>query len=255
MKRFIVLLIFLVQYASYSQESPYNEKPPIFTNCEDVSLDAQQNCFNSQVHQFIYDNFKVPQNVTDANYKGEVSVIFEVNVEGQFKVVYTDALYDELKEETKRVFDLFPTIKPGTYNGKPTFKQYSIAVKIPLVSQDASVEHTSEPNEIDQLQEKAQREFDSINNNLTAFTNKAYSSQLNIPFIHSDYARFDSHMNRIGTNSHTASKPFIYEDVSRYYDIEKEKESLNKESRTWAEKKLWNEHLVELQGKDYWFTI
>ncbi|WP_100610143.1 gliding motility protein RemB [Confluentibacter lentus] len=255
MKRFIVLLLFLVQYNTFSQETSHNEKPPVYTNCEGVSFDAQQNCFNSQVRQFIFENFKVPQHVSNANYNGEVSVIFEVNAEGQFKIVYTDAMYDELKEETKRVFGLFPTIKPGTYNGKPTFKQYSIAIKIPLVNQQISTDNTSKANEITQLQQKAQREFDSVNNNLTAFTNKAYSSQLNIPFIHSDYARFDSHMNRIGTNSHTASKPFIYEDVSRFYDIEKEKESLKKESRTWAEKKLWNEHLVELQGKDYWFTI
>ncbi|PKQ44377.1 gliding motility protein RemB [Confluentibacter flavum] len=255
MKRFIVLLLFLVQYNTYSQEPSYNERPPVFTNCDSTSIDAQQHCFNSQVHQFIYDNFKVPQKVLDQNFKGEVSVIFEVNAEGQFKVVYTDAMYDELKEEAKRVFDLFPTIKPGTYNGNPTFKQYSIAINIPLVNQEVPLDNTSKANEITQLQEKAQREFDSINNNLTAFTNKAYSSQLNIPFTHSDYARFDSHMNVIGTNSHTASKPFIYEDVSRYYDIKKEKEALKRETRTWTEKKLWNEHLVALQGKDYWFTI
>jgi len=255
MKLIIVLLLFLVQYNAFSQELSYNEKPPVYPNCEEISFDAQQNCFNNQVHQFIFENFKVPQHVLDAKYKGEVSVIFEVDVKGQFKVIYTDAMYDELKEEMKRVFSLFPTIKPGTYNGKPTYKQYSLAVKIPLVNQDFSIENTSKPNEIVQIQEKAQREFDSVNSNLTAFTNKAYSSQLNIPFIHSDYARFDRNMNVIGTNSHTASKPFIYEDVSRYYDIEKEKESLKKESRTWAEKKLWNEHLVALQGKDYWFTI
>src|SRR5690606_15481756 len=195
--------------------------------------------------------------VLDQNFKGEVSVIFEVDAEGTFKVIYTDAMYDELKEEAKRVFDLFPTIKPATYNGKPTFKQYSIAIKIPLFLQDVSTHsaYISDTQEITKLQEKAQREFDSVNSNLTAFTNKAYSSQLNIPFTHSDYARFDSHMNRIGTNSHTASKPFIYEEVSRYYDIEKENETLKKTVSTWAGKKLWNEHLVEVQGKDYWFSI
>ncbi|WP_100614132.1 gliding motility protein RemB [Confluentibacter citreus] len=255
MKRFIVLLLLLVQYTLYSQVSSYNERPPVFFNCDSISIEAQQQCFNSQVHQFIYDNFKVPQKILDQNFKGEVSVIFEVNTEGQFKVVYTDAMYDELKEETTRVFGLFPTIKPGTYNGNPTFKQYSIAIKIPLVNKEIPRDNTSKSNEVTQLQEKAQREFDSINQNLTAFTNKVYSSQLNIPFTHSDYARFDSHMNMIGTNSHTAAKPFIYEDVSRYYDIEKEKEALKREARTWVEKKLWNEHLVELQGKDYWFTI
>ena len=62
-------------------------------------------------------------------------------------------------------------------------------------------------------------------------------------------------MNLIGTNSHTASKPFVYEAVSNYYDFEAEQERLKKQTETWGGKKLWNEHLVELQGEDYWFTV
>jgi hypothetical protein len=254
MKRFSALIIFLLQTVIYSQNNIHNEKPPVFVNCENLEFNEQQTCFESEVRQSIYNNLKIPQRIIDVNYKGEVSVIFEVNAEGQFKVIYTDAMYDELKEEMKRVFKLFPNIKPGTYNGKPTFKQYSITVNIPL-NQNISTNTAIKSNGISQLQEKAQKEFDSVNMDLTVFTHKTYSSQLNIPFTHSDYARFDSHMNRIGTNSHTASKPFIYEDVSRYYDVAKEKESLRKETNSWVGEKLWNEHLVAIEGKDYWFTI
>jgi hypothetical protein len=254
MKRFSALIIFLLQTVIYSQNNIHNEKPPVFANCENLEFNEQQTCFESEVRQSIYNNFKIPQRIIDVNYKGEVSVIFEVNAEGQFKVIYTDAMYDELKEEMKRVFKLFPNIKPGTYNGKPTFKQYSITVNIPL-NQNISTNTAIKSNGISQLQEKDQKEFDSVNMDLTVFTHKTYSSQLNIPFTHSDYARFDSHMNRIGTNSHTASKPFIYEDVSRYYDVAKEKESLRKETNSWVGEKLWNEHLVAIEGKDYWFTI
>ena len=32
-------------------------------------------------------------------------------------------------------FDSLPKIKPGTYNGMPTFKQYSIPIQIPIVNQ------------------------------------------------------------------------------------------------------------------------
>jgi hypothetical protein len=253
MKRFSALIIFLLQTVIYSQNNIHNEKPPVFVNCENLEFNEQQTCFESEVRQSIYNNLKIPQRIIDVNYKGEVSVIFEVNAEGQFKVIYTDAMYDELKEEMKRVFKLFPNIKPGTYNGKPTFKQYSITVNIPL-NQNISTNTAIKSNGISQLQEKDQKEFDSVNMDLTVFTHKTYSSQLNIPFTHSDYARFDSHMNRIGTNSHTASKPFIYEDVSRYYDVAKEKE-LRKETNSWVGEKLWNEHLVAIEGKDYWFTI
>lgn len=62
-------------------------------------------------------------------------------------------------------------------------------------------------------------------------------------------------MNELGTNSHTASKPFMFDEVSKYYDFEAEKEALVKDSESWWARKLWNEHLVQVQGEDYWFTI
>ena len=82
-----------------------------------------------------------------------------------------------------------------------------------------------------------------------------YKSQLNIPFTHQYYARFDRQLNLIGSNSHTASKPFIYEEIAPYYDFEKANEDLNKDVSSWGGRKLFNERFVTLQGKDYWFTI
>ena len=82
-----------------------------------------------------------------------------------------------------------------------------------------------------------------------------YSSQLNVPFTHTYYSRFDKSMNAIGTNSHTAAKPFVYNEVANYYDFKAEKESLQRDAEGWWTRKLWNEHLVEIQSKDYWFTL
>jgi len=39
------------------------------------------------------------------------------------------------------------------------------------------------------------------------------------------------------------------------FDIKAEKESLLKDTDTWFGRKLYNEHLVEIQGKNYWFTV
>jgi hypothetical protein len=47
-------------------------------------------------------------------------------------------------------------------------------------------------------------------------------------------------MNAIGTNSHTAAKPFVYSDVARYYNIKAEIESLLKDTDTWFGRKLYN---------------
>ena len=251
MKQFIVLLLLLVQYNSYSQGEYFSEKPPVFSNCDSIAIDSLQVCFDKQVLEHIYKNFKVPERVVKENYKGEVVVLFEVDTTGQFRVIYTDALFNELKEEAKRVFSTFPKIKPATYNGRKTYKQYAMPIKIPLVNQAVATQDLVKENKISKLEEQAKQEFDSVNASLKVFENQAFNSQLNIQFTHSDYSRFDRHMNLLGTNSHTASKPFVYEEVSKYYDFKSEKEKLQKETDTWAGRKLWNEHLVQLQSDDY----
>ena len=95
----------------------------------------------------------------------------------------------------------------------------------------------------------------SINQSLKPFSHREYTSQLNIPFTHSYYAQFERNVNVVGTNSHTASKPFMYNDVSKYYDFKAEKDALAKNKSSYGGRKLWNERLARVEGKDYWFTI
>lgn len=255
MKKFIVLLLLVLQYNLCAQNKSYIEKSPAFPNCKASTIDSLRLCFDREVNTFIFNNFKVPQNVVEEKYKGEVVVLFEVDKEGVFKTIYVDGMYSELKQEAERVFTELPKITPATYNGKPTFTQYSLSIKIPLVSEARSANGAEKINKISQLEEQAKTEFDSVIKTHTPYTGKAYSSQLNIPFVHSEYAKFDRSMNVIGTNSHTASKPFLYDEVSKYYDFKAEKEKLKKDANSWVERKLWNEHLVQLQAKDYWFTV
>tara|TARA_Y100000385_G_C13109046_1_gene650832 strand:+ start:8483 stop:10531 length:2049 start_codon:yes stop_codon:yes gene_type:complete len=233
----------------YSQDFLDYEKPPVFPNCDTEIVSDLKNCFLNELSQFISTNFVVPNNVDENNYKGEVVVLFEVNAQGRFVVIYIDAFYDELKEEVKRVFALLPSIKPATYNGITTFKQYSYHIQIPLI------------NSTNQLIQKTQQEssnlyeFESINTATLTYQNKEFSSQLNIPFTHQGYAKFDRHLNMIGLNSHTAAKPYIYQDVARYYDLKQVNLQTYKEGTSWWSKKLFNEHLVQVQGDDYWFTF
>ncbi|TNJ41937.1 gliding motility protein RemB [Tamlana fucoidanivorans] len=255
MKKVLVLFLFIVQYQAFSQKQYLPEKPPVYPGCGDVGIDALQNCFDAKIYNHIYEHFKVPQKVLDDKYKGEVVVLFEVDTLGHFKVIYVNTVYDVLKKEVARVFAKLPEVQPATYNTRKTFKQYSIPIKIPLVNQQNTTMVFEEVHQQSNSEQLAKQEFDSVSASLQKFENRAYTSQLNIPFTHSDYSRFDRQMNLVGTNSHTASKPFIYEEVSEYYDFKSEKETLKKDKESWGGRKLWNEHLVELQGKDYWFTI
>ena len=246
MKKFFLFFFALIHYTGFSQNIQAYEKSPTFPDCESQPIDQLKACFNNKINTYIFENFKVPQIVADDSYKGDIKVLFEVNDKGDIKVLYVDAVYDELKEETKRVFDSLPTIQPGTYNGKPTFFQYSLTIKIPLVNPEViqtEKEKAETIKKVADLNEIVSNELDSINNDIVKYQNLEYTSRLNIPFTHTYYARFDANMNGLGTNGHTAAKP------------EAEKKALIKGSDGWWSKKLWDEHLVQVQGKDYWFTV
>ncbi|MGJ8591105.1 MAG: energy transducer TonB [Aquaticitalea sp.] len=258
MKKFFLFVFICFQLNGFSQNATTYEKPPVFPECESEPFENLKSCFNTKINQFIFENFKVPQIVADENYKGDVKVLFEVDKEGKVGLVYVDATYDELKNETKRVFDSLPKVEPGTYNGKPTYVQYSLGIKIPLINPveiQAALEEKAAMKQVQDLNETVSQEYDSINKTIVKYEDLEYSSQLNIPFTHHYYARFDGEMNGLGTNSHTAVKPFVYEDVAKYYDFKAEKEALVKGSESWWSRKLWDEHLVQIQGKDFWFTI
>ena len=87
------------------------------------------------------------------------------------------------------------------------------------------------------------------------FKNPEFKSHLNIPFSHSYYAQFDPALNQVGSNNHTGSKPYTYNEVSRYFDLKAENDKLKKKASNWFTRKLWNESVVEIQGEDYWFTL
>ncbi len=258
MKRIVLFVICLTAALGYSQNSLFYEKSPVFKVCDSVPVEQLKSCFNFTLNTFLFENFKSPQVVEEESYQGDVKVLFEVDKEGTFKVLYIDAIYDELKAETQRVFEALPKVQPATYNGKPTFVQYSVSIAIPLTApvRKTNVVKTVEAlSETDSLNATLSQEYDVLEQGLKPYENLEYNSQLNVPFTHSYYARFDDEMNAIGTNSHTAAKPFIYSDVARYYDIKAEKENLAKDTDTWFGRKLFNEHLVEVQGEDYWFTV
>lgn len=258
MKNQLWLFFLICVSALPAQNIDSYEKPPVFPNCESLPVDSLKSCFKSELGKFIYQNFEVPEIVENEEYKGNIKVLFEVDKEGVFKVLYVDAIYQELKDETRRVFDTMPTVTPGTYNGNPIFYQYSLKIQIPLIDPELiqTEQADNNPSAVVEpgLNEIVSNEIDSINSDLVKYQKLEYESQLNIPFTHSYYSWFDREMNQLGTNSHTAAKPFIYSEVAPYYDFKKEKEDLTKGSDGWWSRKLWNEHLVEIQGKDYWFT-
>lgn len=245
------------------------EKYPVFPSCEEASVDAVENCFNITLLQFIRDNFKTPNIVSEENYNGSLTVFFEVDKGGVFNVLYVDAFYNELKDETKRVFGLLPQVTPATYSGNPTYMQFTMPIAVPLNKAvigggEVQVAPISEVESERPIVENTtaittgtlqnpKEEFEAIKN--LSYQNEEYKSNINIPLSHEMYTRFDPALNRVGQNNHTAQKPYIYSEVNRYYNLEEENQKLLKNKSSWFGRKLWNEHMITIKGEDYWITI
>lgn len=254
-----ILLLLLFSAVSNAQVATKNtEQFPVFPACENQYNTDLETCFYTQVQDFVYNNFKVPENLVQNNFKGSIVILFEVNEKGKFNVQYVDAVDDELVTESKRVFAQFPVISPPTYNGKPTYSKYTIKIAIPQKSAaEIAVENESikvaEAKNFYKNKDKELPEYDSIVYH--KFKNPKFESHLNIPFSHSYYAHFDAAMNQLGANNHTASKPYTYTEVSKYYNLKEANDKLLKTKTGWWGRKLWNENTVEIQGEGYWFTM
>lgn len=258
MKKFVpLLLLVLCSSLSKAQILDKNvEQFPVFPSCENLQNKALETCFYTQVQDFVYSNFKIPENLQQNNYKGNVIVLFEVDEKGSFKVQYVDAVDVTLVEESKRVFGLFPKVKPPTYNGQPTYSKYTIRIAIPLKSAaEMLAEKEAENKEASLTKDRSKElaEYDSIV--YKKFDNPQFESHLNIPLSHSYYAQFDASMNQVGANNHTASKPYTYAEVSKYYNLKEANQKIQKKAAGWWSRKLWNENTVQIQGEGYWFTM
>jgi hypothetical protein len=258
MKKYLLLILLTFQFALFAQENKSVEQLPVFSECENLNGNELEACFYNQVQQHVYSNFKVADNLTQNNYQGIIIVLFEVNEKGVFKVQYVDSNEADLIEEAKRVFGLFPTVQPPTFNGKPTYSKYTVRIGIPLINPAEIIakiplENQAKNNTSEKIKEKEFPEYDQIV--YKKFNNPQFESRLNIPFSHSYYAQFDDEMNQVGTNNHTASKPYSYAEVSKYYNFAENNKKILVDASGWWSRKLWNENTVEIQSDDYWFTL
>ncbi|MEN8185727.1 MAG: gliding motility protein RemB [Bacteroidota bacterium] len=241
---FVLSLIF-----TFTQLSAQIERSPVYPGCENIDVSKTEDCFFSSIEKEILQNYNVPQNVIDDNYKGQIKIIFQVTQEGKLEVIYTHSMYKELEEEAKRVFGNLSKVSPATYDGRPINKRYVFPLNIPITPYSEKEVTQSivpaEETEITITEEK------SIVDEDTLFPE--YNSELNIAFTHQEYDQL-SYALGLGENTHTASKPYLYNEVKPYIDLNRKTTALLKDKKTWAGRKLFNEHLFLVRGKNYWFT-
>jgi hypothetical protein len=234
------------------QSENSDERFPVFSSCKNLNGQDLENCFYNEVQQLVYHNFQVPRKLKQNQYAGMVKVLFEVDATGRFVILFVNSNNEELIAETKRVFGGFPKIDPPTYNGSPTYSKFNISIAIPLLSPEEIAAKVLAKNENININEGL-TELDSIV--YKKFDNPQFHSHLSIPFSHSYYAQFDGAINQVGSNNHTASKPFTYAEVEKYFNFQKVNTGLMKKKTNWWGRKLWNENLAEIKGEGYWFAL
>lgn len=249
MKKIAYLFILLFSIASWSQN--YSEKYPKFENCSTVEGKEGEACFINTIQ----DVFKTNFNKELTKEKSSVIALFAVDTLGNFNVLYLDAKNDEIKKETTRIFSLLPKVQPATFNNKPVFAKYTLRLNFPFLdeAQKAKVEEDKfRTQKVEAKNELTEYEEDS---NYKEFKNPQYTSGLNIPLNFLLYDQFEGFVNQVGTNNHTSVKPYSYQEVSKYYDFQKNYESLSKNKSSWWGRKIWNENLLAIQGDGYWFVF
>ena len=218
-------------------------KPPVYPGCENETLEGLGNCFNDKLKAAILNEFKVPDIVEKEGYQGKINIVFIVSKEGEFEVLYVKSMYPELENEIKRVFQTLPVIAASTYNGRPVDERYQIPISIPLGDNDKKEIVVEEKKDIEEA---------VLENENTLYPE--FQSELNIPFVHQEYDDIIYHLNR-GENTHTASKPYLYNEVKPYINLEAQRQTILKDRQTWGGRKLHNEHLALVKGKNFWFTL
>ena len=167
--------------------------------------------------------------------------------DGFFKLICLNTPYEELKKEVARVFAKFPKIKPAFYNNHRVEMQFVFPLSFPL-----SNDIQSEPISIVVTPKKDIN--DVLEKEIITSKNSLYKSHLNIPFTHQRYVDYEYAMHK--NNKHTGSKPYLYKDVNQFINLDSVKNKFLKPAKkTWVGKKVWNEHLLAIQEKDYWFNL
>ena len=194
----------------------------------------------------------MPPTLEEDNFTGTVNVVFYVDKEGDFSVLYVNTPYKELEAEFEMVFNELPQITPAKFNNHNVEMQFVLPIKFPLNLNEQSTPVLNERPANTYFAKDKEEDLGMVKPDSLKLLE--HHSELNIPYTHQTYATLDYYYNRSG-NSHTAVKPYVYSEAMEYVDLDAQKASLMKDKSGWWGRKLWNEHMVQVQGKGFWFTI
>lgn len=248
----LLFLLFFTSFVAIAQTERY----PVYNECKGETIEKIKDCFYKMTKETFYNEFKEPPIITNEGFKGIVNVVFVVTNQGDFKPIYVNSPFKDLEKEVIRVFKTFPKIEPAKYNNHNVEKQFVFPMVFPLLDDpEPEMVYVYEPQEDDK--KKSKKDINQVvkKQMLDAAAPSLYQSQLNIPFTHQRYVDYDYALHK-ASGAHTASKPYLYNYVNDYVNLDSIKQNfLKPEVTSWVGRKFWNEHLLSVQEEDYWLNV
>lgn len=249
MKRiyFTLLLAFGLHQVVLAQ----TQKFPVYKGCEGKPSSELESCFNATVKSDVLEKLDVPEIMVKDNFEGTVNVLFFVTKQGEFQVVHVNSPYPELEAEVKQTFTEISKAKPAQFNGHAVEMSFSMPLHFPDPKKSREEKRAEESEKV-----TFSKPVEEIKKELTPGRKSVileHQSNINIPLNYSRYINIERGYIQ-GDNVHTAVKPYTYKRVLDYVDLDAEKMQFLKKKSSWVGRKLWNEHLAQVEGKDFWFT-
>jgi hypothetical protein len=253
------LLILSLLVAALGHAQNYLEKFPKFPACAALEDAAVESCFYNQLYEQLYTSYSHP---LDSVSTVQTTIRFEVDKQGKFQPILIDSKDSQVTSQIEQAFASLPQIEPPQYNGRPSYMHFIVNVVTPLKAggsfqvMDPSQEQLTGDmqDDVDDIAfAKANTEYTDIQSN--KYNGQELRSDALIPLSYQRYHQYEAAMNKVGNNAHTAVKPYTFNYVVQYFDLESQRESLLQERSTWLGRKLWNEHFFQVAGKDYWFVL
>jgi TonB family protein len=111
---------------------PFSEvdEVPVFPGCEDA--EDQKLCFQQMMYKHISKNFQYPKLAQELGIQGKVNTMFVIGKDGVIKDIRKRGPSSLLEEETVRIIERLPVMKPGKQKGKAVDVPFSIPVTFKL---------------------------------------------------------------------------------------------------------------------------
>lgn len=245
-KFYCLIILFFMSNVNFAQ----TQKFPVYKGCESKISSELEGCFITTVKNDVLESLVVPEIMISDHFKGTVNVLFFVTKKGDFQVVHVNSPYSELETEITKSFDELADAKPAQFNGHAVEMSFSMPLQFPNPKQSREEVRKENGNKKTTFLKPVEKKELTIGRKTKILE---HQSNLNIPLNYSRYIQIEKDYIK-GGNVHTSVKPYTYNKVLDYVDLDAQKLQFLKKKSSFVGRKLWNEHLFQVEGKNYWLT-